>query len=164
MDFLAEIERDLSVCAVLSKLCHRGKTFQDLPYFESHVMELVQRVDQDETADIICIGIAFMMDAVIDEEIKLLELSQVLICTDILCSLDILVKEEKEEPLTHIVRILEDDRARIVKTHDTNLRLKKLKKEENKELFEELFRQKSILESIHVRNPSQGSGQDQSLN
>lgn len=161
MDILAELERDLSVCAIISKLCHRDKKFQELPYFDSHVMELVALVDQDEEADIICIGVAFLMDPVVDGTLNLQELAQILTCCDILYSLNSLLPEEDDEPHTHLMKVLEDDRARIVKTHDVNLRLKKLPREENEELFDQLFHQKNILESIHARNHVQGYAEDQ---
>jgi len=159
MDFLAELERDLSVCAIISKICHRDRKFQELPYFDSHVMELVALVDQDKEADIVCIGVAFLMDPVVDGTLNLQELVQILSCTDILFSLNSLLPEEDGEPHTHMLKILEDDRARIVKTHDINLRLKKIKREDDEELFTQLYHQKNILESIHGRNFAQGSEQ-----
>jgi len=162
LSMIDELERDLSICAILSKLAHRGKTFEELPYFDSHVMELVALVDQDENADIMCIGIAFLMDAVVDGTVNLQELVQILTCTDILHSLNSMLPEEDGEPHTHLIRILEDDRARIVKTHDINLRLKKLKREDDEELFDQLFQQKNILESIHARNSAQGFAEVQS--
>jgi len=162
MNILAELERDLSVCAILSKVCHRDRKFQDLPYFDSHVMELVALVDQDEEADIICIGVAFLMDPVVDGTLNLQELTQILTCCDIIYSLNNLLPEEDGEPHTHLMKVLEDDRARIVKTHDINLRLKKLDREKEKDLFDQLFHQKNILESIHVRNSPQGLAEDQS--
>lgn len=164
MDVIALIERDLSICAIISKLAHRDRKLQELSYFESHVMELVAVVDQDEQADILCIGVAFLMDAVAEETVNLMEMAQILSSQDLLYSLNFMIKLDEEDTVAHTMRISEDARARIVKTHDLNLRMKKLDREKNEELFQDLFRQKSILESIHVQNFPERIGEDQSLN
>jgi len=164
MNFLAALERDINVCAILSRLYHRDRKLQELPYFETHIMELINLCDQDDNADIVCIAVAFMMEAVEGGEIAIGELAQIVACEDILRALLVLVPEENEDQYAHLMRITENDRARIVKTHDTNLRLRKVNEEENKELFSELFRVKSILESYHVANFPQEYPQDRSIN
>jgi len=50
------------------------------------------------------------------------------------------------------------------KTHDTNLRLRKLDKKKEEELFVKLDRQKAILESLHVQHFPQGQDADSQLN
>jgi len=164
MNFLAALERDINVCAILSRLYHRNRKLQEIPYFESHIMELVQLCDQDDNADIVCIAVAFMMEAVAEGEVGIGELAQIVACEDILRALLALVPEEDEDQYAHLMRITENERARIVKTHDTNLRLKKVDQLKDEELFTELFRVKSILESFHVQNFPQESPQGQPIN
>jgi len=162
--FVDMVERDLSICAMMAKLAHRDKKFQNLPYFESHVMELVAVVDQDENADILAIGVAFMMDAIANGDVNIMELAQVIMNGELLYSLNNMIRKEDEEPVAHLMRLAEDERARIVKTHDTNLRIRKLDRKKDDKLFVELDRQKSILESLHVQHFPQDQNQDTPLN
>jgi len=159
MNFLAALERDINVCAILSRLAHAEREYQNLPYFESHVMELIQIVDADENADVVCIGVAFLMDAIAAHDVCIEELAQIIACVDLLHALHVLCPEADEDENTHLMRITENRRARIVKTHDTNLRLKKVDKEDE-ELSTKLFRRKSILESLHIQNSAQEYSQD----
>jgi len=81
MNFLAALERDINVCAILSRLYHRDRKLHGSPYFETHIMELINLCDQDDNADIVCIAVAFMMEAVEGGEIAIGELAQIVACS-----------------------------------------------------------------------------------
>ena len=162
------IEKDLCVCALLAKLDCMKNMEGTAAFDDSHTMELVKAVDEDEESDLLSIGVAFMMEPIRSGRIEMGELASCIFSAPLLMSLSFFIREENEDPISHTMRISQDERARIVNIHDINLRLNKLTSSENPDdfhqLYSELFQEKKILESIYVRKVIEAEEVGQNLN
>lgn len=162
------IEKDLCVCALLSRLISMVHMPANETFDDSYTMELVKAVDEDEDIDLYGIGVAFLMEAVATGKVEMGELYSCLFSAELLNSLSFFLRDENEDDVSHTIRLSHDYLARKVKLHDVNLRLNKLDQTDTAlsacKIAAELYRAKSILESTHVRNITSEFREGQSLN
>jgi len=119
------LENEVFAASIIARLAHVNQIWGSDSYYEGHVCKVVERMRDDDRADMNCMIIGFLMNAINETDLSLEDLGCLGFNPAVLEVLDVLKERKGEEYFQYIMRIADYPVCRFIKGLELEERLRK---------------------------------------